>query len=59
MCWHSSLKEKNWGHLSPSYQAILIQAYADCDLSSVGRAIPHVLNGISVEVIEAGDIVPH
>jgi len=53
------LKEKNWGHLSPSYQAILIQAYAECDLSSVGRAIPHVLNGISVEVIEAGDIVPH
>jgi hypothetical protein len=37
----------------------VIQVYAERDLPSVRRAIPHVLDGVSVEVIETGEIVAY
>ena len=37
----------------------VIQVYAERDLPSIRRAIPHLLDGISVEVIETGEIVAY
>jgi hypothetical protein len=37
----------------------VIQVYAERDLPSVRRAIPHLLDGISVEIIETGEIVAY
>ncbi|OGP88919.1 MAG: hypothetical protein A2157_01375 [Deltaproteobacteria bacterium RBG_16_47_11] len=37
----------------------MIQVYAERDLPSVRRAIPHVLEGISVEFIETGEIIAY
>jgi hypothetical protein len=40
-------------------ERIVIQVYAERDLHSVRRAIPHVLDGVSVEVIETGEIIAY
>ncbi len=37
----------------------IIQVYAERDLHSVRRAIPHMLDGVSVEVIETGEIIAY
>ena len=37
----------------------VIQVYAERDLLGVRRAIPHVLDGVSVEVIETGEIIAY
>jgi hypothetical protein len=37
----------------------IIQVYAERDLPGVRRAIPHVLDGVSVEVIETGEIIAY
>jgi len=38
---------------------VVIQVYAERDLHSVRGAIPHTLDGISVEVIETGEIIAY
>jgi hypothetical protein len=38
---------------------LVIQVYAERDLHSVRRAIPHMLDGVSVEVIETGEIIAY
>lgn len=40
-------------------ERIVIQVYAERELNSVRRAIPHTLDGVSVEVIETGEIIAY
>jgi hypothetical protein len=40
-------------------ERVVIQVYAERDLHSVRRAIPHMLDGVPVEVIETGEIVAY
>jgi len=40
-------------------ERLVIQVYAERDLHSVRRAIPHMLDGVSVEVIETGEIIAY
>ena len=40
-------------------ERVVIHVYAERDLRSVRRAIPHMLDGVSVEVIETGEIIAY
>lgn len=40
-------------------ERVVIQVYAERDRLNVRRAIPHMLDGVSVEVIETGEIIAY